>query len=166
MTDLKWSSALQNTVSNFSYAPLFQGPHFLTKVLESKILYDTLLIDILSVWWHQKKYRTHSCETFCYVKGNFDKNVCTFILPECLYFLFAFCARNYPWWFLWQKNTKNNYFIQLKSLFSVVEYSSTVTFWRNARFDVIFTSVKIIKQGFLRKLFCYESLVDIEVSKH
>ena len=37
------------TVSHFSYAPLFQGPHFLTKMLESNILYDTLLIDILSV---------------------------------------------------------------------------------------------------------------------
>ena len=37
------------TVSNFSYAPLFQGPHFLTKMLESNILYDNLSIDILSV---------------------------------------------------------------------------------------------------------------------
>ena len=32
--------------------------------------------------------------------------------------------------------------------------------------SVILTSVTIIKQVFLRKLFCYESLVDIEVSKH
>ena len=38
-----------NTVSPFSYAPLFQGQHFLTKMLESNILYDNLLIDILSV---------------------------------------------------------------------------------------------------------------------
>ena len=30
----------------------------------------------------------------------------------------------------------------------------------------ILTSVTIIKKVFLRKLFCYESLVDIEVSKH
>ena len=37
------------TVSHFSYAPLFQGPHFLTKMLESNILYDNLFIDILSV---------------------------------------------------------------------------------------------------------------------
>ena len=36
-------------VSHFSYAPLFQGPHFLTKMLESNILYDHLFIDILSV---------------------------------------------------------------------------------------------------------------------
>ena len=39
----------QSTVSHFSYAPLFQGPHFLTKMLEPNILYDNLFIDILSV---------------------------------------------------------------------------------------------------------------------
>ena len=38
-----------NTVSHFSYAPLFQGPYFLTKMLESNMLYDNLLIGILSV---------------------------------------------------------------------------------------------------------------------
>ena len=37
------------TVSHFSYAPFFQGPQFLTKMLESNILYDNLFIDILSV---------------------------------------------------------------------------------------------------------------------
>ena len=37
------------TVSHFSYAPLFKGPHFFTNMLESNILYDNLLIDILSV---------------------------------------------------------------------------------------------------------------------
>ena len=37
------------TVSHFSYAPLFQGPHFLAKMLKSNILYDNLFIDILSV---------------------------------------------------------------------------------------------------------------------
>ena len=39
-------------------------------------------------------------------------------------------------------------FIQVKPLFSVVESSNTVIFWRNARFDVILTSVTIIKQVF------------------
>ena len=37
-----------NTVSHFSYAPFFQGPHFLTKMLESNILYDNLFIDMTS----------------------------------------------------------------------------------------------------------------------
>ena len=40
---------LSHTVSHFSYAPLFQGPYFLTKMLESNILCDNWLIDILSV---------------------------------------------------------------------------------------------------------------------
>ena len=40
---------LINTVSHFSYAPFFQAPHFLTKILESNILYDNSFIDILSV---------------------------------------------------------------------------------------------------------------------
>ena len=31
---------------------------------------------------------------------------------------------------------------------------------------LVLTSVTIIKQVFLRKLICYESLMDIEVSKH
>ena len=43
---------------------------------------------------------------------------------------------------------------------------SLITFKRNARFDVILTSVTIMKQVFLCKLSCNESLVDIEVSKH
>ena len=93
------------------------------------------------------------------LKGNFDKFWKMHVQAERLYFLLLFCARHYPWWSLWQKNTKNN-------LFSVVEFSNTVTFWKNARFNVILTSVTIIKLGFLRKLFCNESLVDIEVSKH
>ena len=39
-----------NTVSHFSYAPPFQGPHFFMKMLGSNILYEDLLIDVLSVW--------------------------------------------------------------------------------------------------------------------
>ena len=57
-------------------------------------------------------------------------------------------------------------FYSSKPLFSVVELSNIVFFSRNTRFDVILTSVTIIKQVFLLKLFCYESLVEIEVSKH
>ena len=34
------------TVSHFSYTSLFEGPHFLTKMLKSNILYDNLFIDI------------------------------------------------------------------------------------------------------------------------
>ena len=45
----KCLGTIWSTVSHFSYAPLFQGPYFLKKMLESNILYDNLLIDILSV---------------------------------------------------------------------------------------------------------------------
>ena len=100
------------------------------------------------------------------LKGNFDKFWKMHVQAERLKNLFLFCARHNPWWSLWQKNTKNTLFTQVKPLFLVVEFSNTVTFWRNARFNVILTSVTIIKLGFLRKLFCSESLVDIEVSKH
>ena len=62
---------------------------------------------------------------------------------------------------------QNNYFIQVILLFAAVEFSYTITFRRNAGFDVILMSIiKIIKQVFLHKLFCYGSLIDIEVSKH
>ena len=44
--------------------------------------------------------------------------------------------------------------------------SGWITVWKNARFDVILTSVTVIKQIFIRKLACYESLVDIDVSKY
>ena len=37
---------------------------------------------------------------------------------------------------------------------------------KHASFDFIYTSDTIIKLRFLRKSFCYESLVDIKVSKH
>ena len=37
------------TVGHFSCLPLFKGPHFLTKMMESNILYHNLLIYILSV---------------------------------------------------------------------------------------------------------------------
>ena len=44
-----WGHKLQSTVSHFSYAPFFQGPHFLAKMVESNIVDDNLFIDILSV---------------------------------------------------------------------------------------------------------------------
>ena len=64
------------------------------------------------------------------------------------------------------KHQKQLFYLIVKSPFLVVGISNTVTFLRKARFDVILTSLTIIEQVFLRKLFCYESLGDIEVSKH
>ena len=91
---LKFSESLKPkqpgniTVSHFSYAPLFQGPHFLTKMLESNILYDNLFIDIYLFDDIEKKYWNHSCESFCYVKDNFDKNAKMHVQAARLYFLF------------------------------------------------------------------------------
>ena len=48
----------------------------------------------------------------------------------------------------------------------MVELSKNVTFGRNARFDVILTSVIIIKLDFLCKSFCNKSHVGSEISKH
>ena len=64
-----------------------------------------------------------------------------------------------------EKHPKQLFYLS-KIPFLVVKVSKAVTFCRNARFDVILTSVTIIKQVFLHKLFCYESHVDKEVSKH
>ena len=41
----------------------------------------------------ENKYRNHSCESFCYAKGNFDKSARLHVQSERLYFLFAFYAR-------------------------------------------------------------------------
>ena len=102
----------------------------------------------------EKKLLVSLMRIILLLKGNFDKFWKMHMQAERLYFLFLFCARHYPWLSLWQKNTKNNLFIQVKLLFAVVEFSNTITFWRNARFNFILTSVTIIKLGFLRKLFC------------
>ena len=64
-----------------------------------------------------------------------------------------------------EKTTKTIVLFKIKKNILVIEPNNTVTFLTNARFDVILTSLTIIKQVFLCKLFCYESLVDIEVSK-
>ena len=48
-----------------------------------------------------------------------------------------------------EKHKKNNDFIQVKPLFAVDEFSYIVTFWRYALFEVILTSVTIIKLDFL-----------------
>ena len=68
---------IYSTVSHFSYAPLFQGPHFLTKILELNIRYNNLFIDILSVWWYLKKI-LESLMRIIFLRqrqfSNFDKN--------------------------------------------------------------------------------------------
>ena len=154
----------QKYLIRIQWATLVTHHFFRAHIFRKKYWNQTFSMVIYLLTFHlfddiEKKYRNHSCESFCYVKGNFDKNVWHVVQPERLYFLFAFCARHYPWWALWQKNNKNNYFIKVNPLFSVVKFSNTITFWRNARFDVILTSFTIIKQDFLRKLFFMSHLL-------
>ena len=52
-----------------------------------------------------------------------------------------------------KKTHQQQLFYSSKTHFLIVEVSNTVTFWRNARFDVIFTSVPIIKQVSFAKCF-------------
>ena len=114
----------------------------------------------------EKQYRNHSCESFCTSKTiltKMQKSTCN-LYVYIFYLRFTLCVIHGDR--CDRKTPKNNDFIQVKPLCLAIEFSNTVTFSRNARFDVIFTSVTIIRQVFLRKLFCYESLVDIEVSNH
>ena len=48
-TSRKGQACKCSTVSHFSYAPPFQGPHFSTNMLKSNILYENLVFDTLSV---------------------------------------------------------------------------------------------------------------------
>ena len=116
-------------MSHYSYTPPFQGPHFLTKILESNIFYDNLLIAILSVWWHRKNigitHANHSARS----KAILTK---LHVQPERLYFLFVFCAMHYPCWSLWRKNTKNCYFIQVNPFFGCwIYFLKKCSFWRH-----------------------------------
>ena len=51
------------------------------------------IIDFLTFYLFDdigKKYWNHSCKSFCYVKGNFDKNAKMHVLAGRLYFLILF----------------------------------------------------------------------------
>ena len=119
------------TVSHFSYAPLFQGSHFWQQCWNrtfSRIISFFLHFICLMTWTHIGI--THSNQ-FATSRAILTK---MHVQPERLYFLFAFCARHYPWWSIWQKNTQNNYFIQVNLLFLAVEFSNTVTFLKKCSF--------------------------------
>ena len=77
-----------------------------------------------------KKYRNHPCEPFATSKAILTNML---VQPERLYFLFTFCARNYPRWSLRQKNTKK-LFYSSKTPFLIVQVSHTVTFLKKCSF--------------------------------
>ena len=83
-------------MSHFSYAPLFQGPHFSTGMQESNIFLNNLLIDIFFCLMTLKKNRIESRMQIVLLR---EKQFLAkmHVQAERLYFVFAFCARHYPW---------------------------------------------------------------------
>ena len=80
-----------HTVSHFSYAPPFQGPHFLTKCWNQTFY---MIIYLLTFYLFDKIEKKSLLRIILQRQGNFGKNL---VQPVRIYFLFAFCARNYPW---------------------------------------------------------------------
>ena len=60
-----------STVSHFSYAPLFQGRHIKTKMLDTNIFLNNLLIDIVLCLMASKKNPNNSCKSLFFVKSTF-----------------------------------------------------------------------------------------------
>ena len=81
---LRVSCKISEAQRAHSHTKILRAHIFFTKMLESNILYDNLLVDILSVSCHRKKYQNHSCESFCYAKGNFDKSARLHVQSERL----------------------------------------------------------------------------------
>ena len=145
-------------MSHFSYAPLFQGPHFLQKCWNRTF---SMIIYLLTFYLFDdiEKISESLMRIILLRQRQFCQRM--HLQPERLYFLFALCARHhYPWWSLRRKNTKNYYFNQLKLPFWSLNLVTSLPFE-----ELLVLTATIIKQVFLCKLFWYESLVDIEVSK-
>ena len=50
----------------------------------------SIIIDLLKFYLFddiEKKYRNHSCESFCYVKDNFDQNACATYMNVYIFYL-------------------------------------------------------------------------------
>ena len=149
-----WSTILKHvcmrgklvcTVSQFSYAQLFQGRHFLTIMLESNMLYNNLLICILSVWWH-RKISESLMRIILPSKAILQK--CTCNLGAYIFHLrFALgiihgdsCDRKTP---------KTIVLFKLNNFFRSLNFITPLLFEEMLVFDAILTSVTIIEQVFL-----------------
>ena len=67
-------STRENTVSHFSYAPFLRAGVFSQKCWNRTF---SMIIYLMTFYLFddiETKYRNHSCESFCYAKGNFDKS--------------------------------------------------------------------------------------------
>ena len=82
-------------MSHFSYAPLFQGPHFFTKMLESDIVFIILHLSTFYLFDDVKiGIKLMNANHFDSLGAHFNK---THVQPVRLNFLFAVCTRHYSW---------------------------------------------------------------------
>ena len=74
-------------MSHFSYAQLLRAHIFSQKCLNRTF---SIIITLLTFYLFddiEKKYRNHSCESFCYAKVNFGKSARLHVQSERLYFI-------------------------------------------------------------------------------
>ena len=129
-----WKEISVNTVSHWSYAPLFRALILWQKCQNRTF---SMIIYLLKFYLsgYSEKISNSLMQIFLLRQRQFWEKM--HVQPERLHFLFAFCARHYPWWSLWQKNTKNNYFIQVNPFSGSWIQQHCYFFWRNALFVVI-----------------------------
>ena len=140
------------TVSHFSYAPLFQRPHFDKNAgIEHSLWQFT--------YWHficlmTSKKILESLMWIIMLRQRQFWQKCTCNLNVYIFYLcFTLCIIHDDR--CDGKTPKTIILITTsKTPFLVVEFSNTFTFWRNARFDAIITAGTIINQVFLRRSFC------------
>ena len=82
------------TVSHFSYAPLFQGPHFRQKCWNRTFFLKGYLLTIFLFDDIEK-----NSESLMRIVLLREKHILIkmHMQAECLYFLFSISARHYPW---------------------------------------------------------------------
>ena len=86
-----------NTVSHFSYAPPFQDLHFFLQKWLNRTFFIFIYLKIFHLFDDIEKYQNHSCDSFCNVKGNFDRNARAFYLRFALEIIHGdICARKTP----------------------------------------------------------------------
>ena len=99
-------------------------------MLESNIINDNLLIDILSVWRHRKNIKMTHAYHSATSKAILTKCLCN-LNVYILYLRFALESINGD---RCERKTPKQFFIQVKPPFSVVEISNTVTFLMKCSF--------------------------------
>ena len=133
----------------------FSGPIFFDKMLEANILYEIYLLTFY-LFDEIEKISKSLMQIILQRQRQFWQ-ICSCNLNVYIFYLrFALgsihgdrCDRKH----------QKQLFYKSKTPFLVVEVGNTVTFWRYARFDVILTSVTIIKQVCFANCFVMSHLL-------